>query len=118
MEHRSVVPARPKQFMKVLNMTIVSRIPYMALGAVLAFTSVAGHNIYSAYAATDCRQTYPNIPGRVLLENDKVVVQRFMFPPGQWEGVHAHPPNQLFINIKGGEWTVRYGKRRQTVKSP
>ena len=56
-----------------------------------------------------CHQYYPNIPGEVLLENDKVVVQRFIFPPGQWEGVHAHPPDQLYIHIKGGQWTVRFG---------
>lgn len=58
-----------------------------------------------------CHQYYPNIPGEVLLENDKVVVQRFIFPPGQWEGVHSHPPDQLYIHIKGGHWTVRYGKK-------
>ena len=58
-----------------------------------------------------CYQTYPNIPGRLLLENDKVVVQRFEFLPGQWEGVHVHPPNQLFIHIKGGQWTSRTGSR-------
>ncbi|MEM7226978.1 MAG: hypothetical protein AAF495_28675 [Pseudomonadota bacterium] len=56
-----------------------------------------------------CHQYYPNIEGEVLLENDKVVVQRFIFPPGQWEGVHSHPPDQLYIHIKGGHWTVRYG---------
>ena len=64
--------------------------------------------------ASPCHQYYPNIPGKVLLENDKVVVQRFIFPPGQWEGVHAHPPDQLYIHIKGGEWTVRYGNHRET----
>ena len=64
-----------------------------------------------------CHQYYPNIPGEVLLENDKVVVQRFIFPPGQWEGVHAHPPDQLYIHIKGGEWTVRYGNRTETGRS-
>ncbi len=58
-----------------------------------------------------CHQYYPNVPGEVLLENDKVVVQRFIFQPGQWEGVHAHPPDQLYIHVKGGEWTVRYGSR-------
>ena len=64
-----------------------------------------------------CHQYYPNIEGVVLLENDKVVVQRFTFPPGQWEGVHAHPSNQLYIHIKGGEWMVRYGEQVETAKS-
>jgi hypothetical protein len=27
--------------------------------------------------------------------------------PGQWEGVHAHRPNMLYIHIKGGRWAAR-----------
>jgi hypothetical protein len=50
---------------------------------------------------------YPNIPGEDLLENDLVIVQRFTVNPGQWEGVHAHHPDMLFIHIKGGQWAVR-----------
>ena len=61
-----------------------------------------------------CHQYYPNIPGEVLLENDKVVVQRFIFPPGVWEGIHSHPPDQLYIHIKGGEWTVKFGDSIKT----
>jgi len=50
---------------------------------------------------------YPNIPGEDLLENDFVIVQRFTVNPGQWEGVHAHHPDMLFIHIKGGHWAAR-----------
>ena len=50
---------------------------------------------------------YPNIPGEDLLENDLVIVQRFTVNPGQWEGVHAHDPDMLYIHIKGGQWAVR-----------
>lgn len=50
---------------------------------------------------------YPNIPGEDILENDSVVVQRFRLNPGQWEGVHAHRGNQLWIFIKGGLWSSR-----------
>jgi len=50
---------------------------------------------------------YPNIPGEDLLENDSVIVQRFLVKPGQWEGVHAHQPNMLFVHIKGGQWAAR-----------
>lgn len=77
-----------------------------------------------ADAATDtdgpqspCHQFYPNIPGDTLLENEKIVVQRFNIAPGQWEGVHRHPPNQLYIMLNGGEWTVRYGDKRETSYS-
>ncbi|WP_299846228.1 hypothetical protein [uncultured Roseovarius sp.] len=71
-----------------------------------------------AKALVDCRQHYPNIPGRVLLEDDKMVVQRFTFPPGQWEGVHAHPPHQLYIMLTGTNWTVRYGDNVSSGYSP
>jgi len=50
---------------------------------------------------------YPNIPGEDLLENDWVIVQRFVVNPGQWEGVHAHHPDMLYIHIKGGQWAAR-----------
>jgi mannose-6-phosphate isomerase-like protein (cupin superfamily) len=54
--------------------------------------------------------TYPNIPGEDLLENDSVIVQRFTVYPGQWEGVHAHHPDMLYIHIKGGQWAARSRK--------
>lgn len=50
---------------------------------------------------------YPNIPGEDLLENDEVIVQRFTVAPGQWEGVHAHHPDMLYIHIKGGQWAAK-----------
>lgn len=50
---------------------------------------------------------YPNIPGEDLLENDQVIVQRFTVKPGQWEGVHAHCPDMLFVHIKGGQWAAK-----------
>ena len=88
-------------------------------GAVLGIT---GFWINSQYASADphgrCMQTYPNIPGKILLQNDKVVVQRFSFPPGQWEGVHAHPPNQLYIFLNDAHWKVRFGDKVTTGKDP
>jgi quercetin dioxygenase-like cupin family protein len=56
---------------------------------------------------------YPNIPGEDLLENDRVIVQRFIVNPGQWEGVHAHRPNMLYIHVKGGLWAARSRKEPQ-----
>jgi len=50
---------------------------------------------------------YPNIPGEDLLENDLVIVQRFTVNPGQWEGVHAHHPDMLYIHVRGGQWAER-----------
>jgi quercetin dioxygenase-like cupin family protein len=55
---------------------------------------------------------YPNLDdsgGRVVLTNDYVVLQRLVVPAGEWEGVHSHPGNQIFVHIKGGEWSGRLG---------
>ncbi len=49
---------------------------------------------------------YPNIPGEDMLENDYVIVQRFTVFPGQWEGVHEHVPNMLYVHIHGGQWAA------------
>jgi quercetin dioxygenase-like cupin family protein len=63
------------------------------------------------------RLVYPNIPGTVLLDNDQVVVQRFLVKPGAWEGVHAHPGNQLYVHVKGGRWAVRIAGREDVSTS-
>jgi quercetin dioxygenase-like cupin family protein len=54
-------------------------------------------------------QNYPNIPLELLLENDRLIVQRVQIEPGQWEGIHSHPGNQVYIHIKGGIWSGRRG---------
>jgi len=64
-----------------------------------------------------CHIYYPNIPGELLLENDKLVVQRFIIEPGQFEGIHRHAPDQLYVHVKGGEWTVKYGDNATTSVS-
>jgi len=56
--------------------------------------------------------TYPNLDnsqGEVLLSNDHVVLQRLVVPAGEWEGIHSHPGNQLYVHINGGEWSGRIG---------
>jgi len=54
-------------------------------------------------------QIYPNIPLELLLENDRMIVQRVQIEPGQWEGIHSHPGNQVYIHVKGGIWSGRRG---------
>jgi quercetin dioxygenase-like cupin family protein len=54
-------------------------------------------------------QQFPNIPLELLLENDRLIVQRVRVEPGEWEGLHSHPGNQIFIHIKGGVWSRRLG---------
>ena len=60
---------------------------------VILFLATVGHS----------QQNYPNIDGETLLEDDRVVVQRFVLEPGQWEGIHEHPENQLVIVLNSTE---------------
>lgn len=55
---------------------------------------------------------YPNLEdsgGRVVLTNDNVVLQRLVVPAGEWEGIHSHPGNQVYLRIKDGTWSERRG---------
>lgn len=52
------------------------------------------------------QQEYPNVEGETLLEDDRVVVQRFVLEPGQWEGIHEHPEHQLVIVLNSTEALV------------
>ena len=61
----------------------------------------------------DAHLVYPNIPGEDLFENERIIVQRFNVAPGQWEGVHAHRPNMLYIHVKGGQWATRTYKEAE-----
>jgi len=80
-----------------------------------AFTSSAQDANVSIQVAEDDKQfllTYPNLDnsdGEVVLTNDHVVLQRLVVPPGEWEGIHSHPGNQIYVHIKGGEWSGRVG---------
>lgn len=59
-------------------------------------------------------QIYPDLPLDLLLENDRLIVQRGQVEPGQWTGIHSHPGNQILIHIKGGVWS----ERRNGMQSP
>lgn len=80
----------------------------------LSFVFLAVSQMPDLMAQTDNRflLTYPNLEdpdGRVVLENEHVVLQRMVVPAGEWEGIHSHPGNQLYVHIKGGEWSARLG---------
>ncbi len=62
-----------------------------------------------APGAEHAPQVYPNIKLELLLENDRMIVQRVRVEPGQWTGIHSHPGNQVYIDIKGGTWSERRG---------
>lgn len=66
------------------------------------------------------QQTYPNeVESELLLENDRVVVQRMTFPAGEWQGEHSHPGNQLAVVITEIEQVVKEGGQESTrVQKP
>ena len=69
------------------------------------------------FSAANAQQTYPNIDGETLLEDDRVIVQRFVLEPGQWEGVHEHPEHQLVIVVNAtDELTYRIGDSNRVFK--
>ena len=64
---------------------------------------------FLVFSLADAQQHYPNIDGEVLLEDERVVVQRFVLEPGQWEGIHEHPEYQLVIVLNStDELTYRF----------
>ena len=44
-----------------------------------------------------------------LLDNDRIVVQKFVIPPGAGEETHTRAGNQLWIQMTSGEWTAHSG---------
>ncbi len=63
-------------------------------------------------------QIYPDIPLELLFENDRMIVQRVQVEPGQWEGIHSHPGNQVYIHVKGGTWSGRRGGVQSPPSTP
>ena len=84
----------------------------------LAIPSLAAKDDGGQKKDEACYVNYPNIPGELLLENDRIVVQKFIIQPGQWEGIHSHPGNQLYVHIKGGKWAVHYGDKETVSEDP
>jgi len=47
------------------------------------------------------QQEFPNVSaGEVVLENDKVIVQKLSFETGTWAGEHSHEGGQLVVIIE------------------
>lgn len=53
---------------------------------------------------------YADLTGTIALENERVLVQRFIIQPGQSTGHNAHAAHQLEIFVKGGVLTSRTGR--------
>jgi quercetin dioxygenase-like cupin family protein len=58
----------------------------------------------------DAQPIYADLVGTTALENDQVVVQRFIISPGQSTGYHAHAAHQLVVFVKGGVLASKSGR--------
>ena len=59
-----------------------------------------------------------NIDGELIHEDDRVIIQKFVLQPGQWEGIHTHPEHQLVIVLKDTEQVVSlFGDKKQVYNS-
>lgn len=76
---------------------------------IVLFSISASADHHAEGALNACHMDYPAIDGELILENDQVVVQRFTIQPDQWEGIHRHPPHQLYIQLNDGDWSYKVG---------
>lgn len=53
---------------------------------------------------------YADVTGTMALDNERVLVQRFIIQPGQSTGHHAHAAHQLLVFVKGGVLTSKAGR--------
>ncbi len=60
------------------------------------------------------QQKYPNVEYPILLENDRVVVQRSDFEAGAWVGEHSHAGNQLAVPLDATEMLYKEGEKETT----
>ena len=56
----------------------------------------------AAEPSAEYAPTFANLRGEVVLENDRVRVEKFIIQPGQSTGLHTHPGDQLWVFVKGG----------------
>ena len=69
-----------------------------------------------ATAAVAVQQSYPNVENiPVVFENDKVVVQKLTFEPGDWVGEHAHDGSQMVVILKGMTTVYKEGGKEKEV---
>jgi len=95
-----------------MQWSLISIIGISSISMVLTLSGCASSELSESMPDSDKQflLTYPNLAdpdGEVVFENEHVVLQRLIVGPGEWEGIHSHPGNQLYVHIKGGLWSGR-----------
>src|SRR5271165_4633316 len=87
-----------------MSRVLASALSGLALLLAMNATPAANEEIPSVYSG---------LQGQVVLENDKVRVEKYQLAPGQSTGRHTHFSDQLLVFIKGG--TLRSAVGRATL---
>ncbi|MGC1523882.1 MAG: hypothetical protein WA803_20250, partial [Steroidobacteraceae bacterium] len=78
--------------------------------ALLPLVPMGPQGARAAASAMQYGPLYEHLQGEVLLDNPRVLVQKFVIPPGQSTGRRTHPGDQLLVFVKGGVLTARDGR--------
>src|SRR6516164_721461 len=75
---------------------------WLTHSAALALAALALALGVRPLAAAQPAPIYAGLRGEVLLDNSRVLVERFVLEPGRTTGRHTHPADQLLVFVKGG----------------
>lgn len=80
------------------------KIPILLAACAAALLGASPHANADAPKQTEQghRQIYADLTGTTVLENDKVIVQRFVIQPSQSTGRRTQSARQLLVFVKGG----------------
>ena len=76
--------------------------PVICVLGLLAPASASLANPAAPLESAKYTMTYASLHGEVVLDNERVVVQKFVIQPGQSTGSRASSADQLLVFIKGG----------------
>jgi len=80
-----------------------------------AFVFVSGAWSGPAGAAAARAPLYAGLQSEVLLDNGRVLVERFVLQAGQSSGRHTHPADQLLVFVQGGLLEIGRASCRERV---
>jgi quercetin dioxygenase-like cupin family protein len=82
------------------------------------FVVVVGLVIIGLAGVLLAQQKFPNLPDSpVVLDNDKLVVQRMEFEPGEWAGSHSHSGDQLVVIVSEAEMVYKDEDGKETTRT-
>ena len=90
---------------RIGKLSLTVSVPSLIAGAVLSLVPPCHAAASRAVSAAATPLLYADVPATTALENERVVVRRFIIQPGQSTGRQAHGAHQLLVFVKGGVLT-------------